>query len=66
MPINKETQAAKLQKILEQLQANQTTDAKNADHIADTLKTDTGEKLLDISSVLRTGFGTQQKENKTS
>ena len=64
MPINKETQAAKLQKILEQLQANQTTDAKNADHIADTLKTDTGEKLLDISSVLRTGFGTQQKENK--
>tara|TARA_B100002019_G_C21270057_1_gene601708 strand:+ start:1687 stop:3666 length:1980 start_codon:yes stop_codon:yes gene_type:complete len=64
MPINKETQAAKLQKILEQLQANQTTDAKNTDHIADTLKTDTGEKLLDISSVLQTGFGTQQKENK--
>jgi hypothetical protein len=64
MPINKETQAAKLQKILEQLQANQNTDIKNADHIADTLNTDTGEKLLDISSVLRTGFGTQQKENK--
>ena len=64
MPINKETQAAKLQKILEQLQANQNTDIKNADHIADTLNSDTGEKLLDISSILRTGLKLDEKKQK--
>ena len=64
MPINKETQAIKLQKILEQLQANQNTDIKNADHMADTLNSDTGEKLLDISSILRTGLKLDEKKQK--
>ena len=31
--INKKQKVAKLQKILEQLQANQNTDIKNADHM---------------------------------